>query len=90
MKDRSRRNTQVEGIGEMSGSENCQDLVADWEDGAEDQILGAKMVSSVCGTELEVPGGHPGRGGLRGWLGRGGGPSVAEGASREEGSPRPQ
>lgn len=46
------------------------------------------MVSLVCGTELEVFGGYFGRGGLRGWLGRGGGLSVVEGGFREEGSSR--
>lgn len=36
------------------------------EDKAGDQILGGKMVGSVLDRELEMPVGHPGRGGLRG------------------------
>lgn len=34
-------------------------------------VLGGKMVGSVLDMELEMPMGHPGRGGLRGLLDRG-------------------
>ena len=57
------------------------------EDTAEKQVWGAPVGSSVWGTELEVPVGHPSSGGLRGVVGTGGCPSVTEGGSREEGEP---
>lgn len=48
------------------------------EDMAGDWALGGTMVGSVLDMELEMPTGHPGRGGLRVLLGRGWCSGVAE------------